>query len=874
MTLSLPRLPAQSSLPKRPKDPSRLSHSLRNALAEIARTGLLLVACDYDGTLAPIVENPTQARPLPQAVDVLRRLAALPATDVAVVSGRALRDLAAMSRLPAEVTLVGSHGAEFDLGSIHGMDAARTALRDKVTAQCARVIADVPGAQLEIKPAGVAVHTRTASKSDAARIQKQLIADVATWDNVYLTRGKEVLDFAVIHADKGTAVEHLSNEHAATAVIFVGDDVTDERVFGLLQEHDVGVKVGKEDTAAHYRVHDPQDVIELLSLLAELRHAWLAGANAIPIEDHALLGDGTDVALLTPDGSVNWLCHPGPGSPAIFSGLLGDANAGHLAVRPAHGGRPLSVNYIDSTMVVQTKWAGVTVTDYLDRTFRTEPGRESQLRLIRAISGTAPVVVSFAPRPQFGAVPVKLKPVAAGILVTGSSDQLVLVAPGLEWAITKSGPHQTATATVDPSKGDVVIELRAGTDNMSIERRPEPERREITIQYWRYFVSRLHSPPGYAEVVKRSALILKSMCYAPTGAAIAAATTSLPEWLGGGRNWDYRYCWLRDAAMTVHALSSLGSTAEADAYIVWLANILDAVASPERVHPLYSLDGNTLGPEAVIDTLPGYAGSRPVRIGNAAQGQVQLDVFGPICAMIAATVAVRGVTSRDLEVVNACVEAVKQRWKEADHGIWEIRDDPRHNTHSRVMCWQAIDQAIAVIGATNSTRPDWEALRDEIATDILTHGWNPDVNSFVSAYGRTDVDAAALCVINAGLLPADDPRCIGTIRAVEAMLRDGPTVYRYRYDDGLPGTEGGMHICTTWLIEAYAAAGMIEEARNLFDQLLACAGRTGLLPEMHDPNAGRGLGNHPQAYSHLGLIRCALVLAKAQDERAPKQTAS
>ncbi len=320
--------------------------------------------------------------------------------------------------------------------------------------------------------------------------------------------------------------------------------------------------------------------------------------------------------------------------------------------------------------------------------------------------------------------------------------------------------------------------------------------------------------------------------------------------------------------MTVHALSSLGSTAEADAYIVWLATILDSVASPDRVHPLYSLDGNILGPEAVVDTLPGYAGSRPVRIGNAAQGQVQLDVFGPICAMIATTADVRGVTGRDLEVVNACVEAVRRRWKEPDHGIWEIRDAPRDHTHSRVMCWQAVDRAIAVVAKTNSSRPDWETLREEIAQDILTNGWNATANTFVSAYGRDDVDAGVLSVINAGLLPGDDPRSIATIRAVEASLRDGPTVYRYRHDDGLPGTEGGMHLCTTWLIEAYAAAGMIDEARNLFEQLLDCAGRTGLLPEMHDPSAGRGLGNHPQAYSHLGLIRCAITLANAQKAAA------
>jgi len=265
-----------------------------------------------------------------------------------------------------------------------------------------------------------------------------------------------------------------------------------------------------------------------------------------------------------------------------------------------------------------------------------------------------------------------------------------------------------------------------------------------------------------------------------------------------------------------------------------------------------------------VDTLPGYAGSRPVRIGNAAQGQVQLDVFGPICAMVAETVNQRGfVTSRDLQTVSACVEAVRRRWREADHGIWEIRDAPRKHVHSRVMSWLAVDKALEVAHLAESDRPDWVELRDKIKADVLANGWDAELNSFVASYGSQDVDAACLAVVTSGLVDGTDPRAIGTIRAVESSLRDGPTVYRYRHDDGLPGTEGGMHICTSWLIEAYAAAGMLDEADNLYAQLLECAGATGLLPEMHNPGTEHGLGNHPQAYSHLGLIRCALVLDRA-----------
>jgi len=849
-----------------PLDQSNLDPNLRLALRQIARTGQLLVSCDYDGTLAPIVDDPNEARPLPEAVDVLRHLAMLPATSVAVVSGRALRDLAAMSRLPREITLVGSHGAEFDLGAVAGLNEQSAQTLSNIIGDCVRISSPVPGTQLEIKPAAIAVHVRRTQPEAGEQVIAALRERFEDDDSVFLTAGKNVLEISVVQAHKGNAVEQLREDLSASAVIFLGDDATDEDVFANFSDVDLAVKVGEGNSIAAYRVEGPQQVIELLAILADERQAWIAGANAVPIEDHALLSDGTDLALLTPDGSISWMCHPGPDAPAIFAGLLGDPEAGHLTIRPRRGGRPLSQNYLEHTMTVQTRWSGVVVTDYLDSTSRSTPGNEHQLRLVRAISGREPVTISFAPRPYFGSVPVGIEATQEGLRITGSSDSLVLIAPDLDWHITYIGPHPTATATIDPAGGDYVVELHAGSDDLSPAADLESERRHVCGTEWVDFVSSLRSPPRFEAAVQRSALTLKALCHKPTGAVLAAATTSLPEWIGGIRNWDYRYCWLRDGAMTVGALALLGRTQEADAFIGWLNPLFEAAASPERVHPLYTLDGNLLGPEAVVDTLPGYAGSRPVRIGNAAQGQVQLDVFGPICNMIADTAHARGfVTGNDLAIINSCVEAVERRWNEPDHGIWEIRDAPRDHVHSRVMCWMAVDQALKVLALAKASRPDWEALADRIKEDVLTNGWNEEVNSFVSAYGRTDVDAAVLAVVTSGMVAGDDPRAVGTIHAVEASLRDGPTVYRYRHEDGLPGTEGGMHICTTWLIEAYAASGMLDEARNLFRQLLECAGETGLLSEMFNPSTERGLGNHPQAYSHLGLIRCALVLETAEN---------
>ncbi len=345
---------------------------------------------------------------------------------------------------------------------------------------------------------------------------------------------------------------------------------------------------------------------------------------------------------------------------------------------------------------------------------------------------------------------------------------------------------------------------------------------------------------------------------------MAAATTSLPEQIGGVRNWDYRYCWLRDGSMSARALVSLGSLVEADGFLEWLHRVLEQVSTPERLHPLYTIRGTALGPEAVIETLPGYAGSRPVRVSNAATQQVQLDVFGPVVELIADVSAARGtITDRDWKLVTAMTEAVTRRWHEPDHGIWEIRGAPRHHVYSKVMCWVTVDRALR-LAADHARAPDpgWATLRAEIADDVLAKGWNAEVQAFTTAYDGVDLDTASLYVGLSGLIDPCDERYGATVTAIEAELRSGSTVYRYKHDDGLPGNEGGFHLCATWMVEAYLACGRRTEAEQLFQQLVDAAGPTGLLSEEYDPVAERSLGNHPQAYSHLGLIRCARLLTR------------
>jgi trehalose 6-phosphate phosphatase len=836
-----------------------LDAGLRRALAELARKPRLLVACDYDGTLAPITADPMTVRPLPEAVIALRSLASLPETTAAVISGRALRELAAMSRLPSEVHLVGSHGSEFDVGFLHALEPGARSLHGRLVTALSRMIRGAEGVLMEIKPASVAVHVRQADQETAARVLARVKAGPATWEGVQVTEGDQVLELSVVHTDKGDALEVLRHSAGATAALFVGDDVSAEEVFARLSGPDLGIKVGQGATRAPYRIAGSPEVAAVLAFLYQERSTWLYGELAPPIERLSMLGNGQNVALVTPDARVCWQCAPGPASAAVFAELLGGPAAGHFSVRPQRDLLPLGQRYLPGTMTLETRWPRLLVTDYLDQ--HVPPGRTD---LVRVISGTVPAVVEFAPRPEFGQVSVQLEALPDGLLVSGTSDPMVLRSPGVAWQIVEDGPQQSAHAVVQPQPDrPVVLELRFGTADLAAHPVPEDRRRALSGTYWSGWLDALSLPPVQASLVGRSALTLRALCDSRTGAIMAAATTSLPESVGGVRNWDYRYCWLRDGAMTAHALLKLGSTGEAVAFLRWVHNVLDGLPGPERLRPVYALDGAALGPEAVIDTLPGYAGSRPVRVGNLANQQVQLDVFGPVVELIRALADRRGyLEEADWQLATAMCEAVARRWHEPDHGIWEARQVPRHHVHSKVMCWLAIDRALRISQAHGAQAdPAWPDLRDAIAADVLSRGWNDQAQAFTSAYGETDLDAASLHVGLSGLLDPADARFQATVSAVEAELRSGCTVYRYRGDDGLPGTEGGFHLCTTWMIEAYLLTGRRADAEELFTQFVDTAGPTGLLPEEYDPIEERSLGNHPQAYSHVGLIRCAQLLA-------------
>ena len=535
-----------------------------------------------------------------------------------------------------------------------------------------------------------------------------------------------------------------------------------------------------------------------------------------------------------------------------------------FSVASLDGSKPLKQRYIKSSLVLRTQWKRFQVTDFLDCSSGKFSQRAGRTDLVRVLKGEGRVYVEFAPRLDYGRAETTLKQREGGLEVLQTHDPIVLRSPGVQWEIIEQGPHQFARAEVDLANGPVTMTLCYGTGTLRQSSTSAPDRMMLTNRFWSTWASKLELPRVKPRLVRRSALALKALCYGPTGAIAAAATTSLPEHLGGVRNWDYRFCWLRDAAMSAAALVRLGSQSEGMHFLDWLLGVLRE-RSPERLQPLYALTGESLGPEADIAELPGYAGSKPVRVGNAAARQIQLDVFGPIVELIALLIERDApLSSEHFRLVDAMVQAVERRWQEPDHGIWEIRRPARHHVHSKLMCWVTADRAVKIAERFyDRQHTDWMNLRDRIAHDLLNNGYKPNINAFTAAYDDSDIDAASLTIALSGFLPATDPRFIGTVEAVEKHLRDGPTVYRYRYDDGLPGAEGGFHLCTSWLIDAYLMMGRKDDAWELFEQLASLVGPTGLIPEQFDPHLNRSLGNHPQAYSHLGLINNAINLSKA-----------
>lgn len=863
---------------------------LDDAVRMVASAPILLVACDLDGTLAPIVPHPREAKMDRLAEAALLRLSRMQHTGTALVSGRARSDLRERWPHGGDLHLIGSHGGE-GLAAHPPLSPALSETLSALRAQIARACDGVAGAWAEAKPLGVAVHYRQAEAVAAAELCRVLRTIAAPFDGVKVIDGKKVLEFVVGGGNKGLALQALRHRAGATSVVFIGDDVTDEDAFGVLQPGDLGVKVGDGNSRAAHRVQGIDEVAKLLESLVARRGEWLASRRLTPIDRHWVLSDQRTSAIIDANGRLVWLCLPRLDSPAIFAEMLGGPGRGYWDIVAADCPNPPRQEWLGDSMVLRTYWncaggsegntggggaggasvpsasgaasTGMIVTDYLDASVGRAFQRAGRSDLLRVISGKGRATVRFAPRADFGRRSTQLVIRDGGVEVVGAIDPMVLVSPGVAWRLTNEGAHQTAVADIDlDGRQDVVLELRWGTASVRAAPLPELERRRQSERFWSSWAGSLNVPSYAKQHVLRSALAIRSLCHGPTGSIAAAATTSLPEQLGGVRNWDYRFCWPRDSAMSAAALVRLGNTGVALRLLDWLAEIVAGLPSPDRLRPIYDLAGADLGIEAELSELAGYGLSRPVRVGNAAATQVQLDVFGPIVDL-ASLVAQQGapITPEVWRLVESMVEAVASRWKEPDHGIWEIRAAPRHHVYSKLMCWLAVDRALMVADlALGQSKPTWSALRDEIASDLKSHGWNERVGAYTGFYGGDTLDASVLLMATSGFTSGQDERLHKTVDAIQRSLRRGSTVLRYTEDDGLPGTEGGMHICTFWLIEALVVIGRLDEARTLFEVVCDLIPPSGLLSEQCDPKTNAALGNYPQAYSHLALINAAVRL--------------
>ncbi|GGL82711.1 glucoamylase [Streptomyces fumigatiscleroticus] len=583
------------------------------------------------------------------------------------------------------------------------------------------------------------------------------------------------------------------------------------------------------------------------------------------IEDYALIGDEQTAALVGTDGSVDWLCLPRFDSAACFAKLLGDEDNGHWRIAPEGAGRCTRRAYRPDTLVLDTEWetaeGAVRVTDLMPQRDRAP----DLVRIVEGLSGEVTVHSVLRLRFDYGSiVPWMRRSDGHRVAVAGPDSVWLRSEPEVHTWGQDFGTHSTFRIAAGEKVAFVL------TWHPSHEPRPpliDPyEALRHSVEDWRAWASRCRYDGPHRDAVVRSLITLKALTYAPTGGIVAAATTSLPEEPGGVRNWDYRFCWLRDSTLTLSALLRAGYQEEAEAWRDWL---LRAVAgNPADLQIMYGLGGERRLPEFELPWLSGFDMSTPVRIGNDAVNQLQLDVYGEVMDSLALA-RISGLSPKPHMWALQCalLEFLRRAWRQPDEGLWEVRSGRRHFVHSKVMVWVAADRAVRTLEDHPELHGDlegWRALRAEVHREVCERGYDPERNTFTQSYGSCELDAATLLIPRSGFLPPDDPRVIGTIDAVRAELGHGGLIRRYSTDgrtvDGLPGSEGTFLVCSFWLADALHLTGRTKEARELFEQLVELANDVGLLAEEYDPVAGRQLGNFPQAFSHIGLVNTAFAL--------------
>ncbi|SCK33461.1 Glucoamylase (glucan-1,4-alpha-glucosidase), GH15 family [Streptomyces sp. AmelKG-D3] len=588
------------------------------------------------------------------------------------------------------------------------------------------------------------------------------------------------------------------------------------------------------------------------------------------IEDYALIGDMQTAALVCRDGTADWLCLPRFDSHAVFAGLLGTEEHGFWRLSPARaeGTEPPPADrrrYRGDSLILESEWdtprGTVRVTDFMP----PRDGAPQLIRIVEGVSGRVPMRSELRMRFSYGRVTPWVHKVDGRTVAVAGPDSV--------WLDTRAdtyGENLTTYSDFTVGPGDrVAFTISWQPSHREPPALPDPEGSlEATELFWREWVDQCTYHGPYREAVVRSLITLKALTYAPTGGIVAAPTTSLPEEIGGVRNWDYRYTWLRDAAITLSSLLRTGYREEARAWREWL---LRAVAGdPENLQIMYGIAGERELGEAELDWLPGYENSAPVRVGNGAANQLQLDVYGEVTEALHLA-HMTGLTRNDyaMGLQLRLIEYLEKHWEEPDEGIWEVRGPRRHFVHSKVMAWVAVDRTIKLIEAGDADGPleRWYELRDDIHRDVCERGYDKERNTFTQSYGSKELDASLLLIPQMGFLPPDDKRVIGTIEAIQRELstEDG-FILRYPTEgaeagvDGLEGDEGAFLACSFWMADDLAMIGRVDEARRLFEKLLSLRNDLGLLAEEWDSNLQRQVGNFPQAFSHVPLIDTALRL--------------
>jgi GH15 family glucan-1,4-alpha-glucosidase len=587
------------------------------------------------------------------------------------------------------------------------------------------------------------------------------------------------------------------------------------------------------------------------------------------IEDYAIIGDLHTAALVGRDGSIDWLCLPNFDSPACFAALLDEPKSGRWLLAPEGHGTCTRRRYAGATLVLETEWdtgeGVVRVIDFMP----PRDGVADLVRIVEGVSGSVAMRMDLAIRFDYGHIVPWVRRNHTGMHAVAGPDAVYLTG-----GAPIQGEHLHTVSDFTVSAGERVPFVLTWAP--SHERRPRAVDAERalagTLAFWNDWSAKSQAAGPHRDAIQRSLITLKALTYLPTGGIVAAATTSLPEQIGGPRNWDYRYCWLRDATWTLQSLIAGGYIEEAAAWREWL---LRAVAGdPADLQIMYSIHGARRLPEQQLPWLGGFEGSGPVRTGNAAVKQLQLDVWGEVLDGLSLTRnALTGHRDDSWDLQTAIMEQLEKIWHRPDNGLWEMRGPRRHFTHSKVMAWVAADRMAKGVRESRLPGPAdrWEDLRDRIHAEVMERGFDAGRNTFVQAYGGRELDASLLLIPRVGFLPPDDPRVVGTVEAIQRELTHDGFVLRYRpeaSDDGLPGGEGVFVACSFWLVESLIGIGRRDEAAELFRRLLGLRNDVGLLSEEWDPVAGRQLGNTPQAFSHFALVTTALQLHHGKAHRS------